>query len=57
MIYRNFATYFEKYVSQKKTFQTKVTHFFTGIEVEKNVGSHLKKWSSPLNDLEVVHET
>jgi len=32
MIYGNFATYFEKYVSQKKTFQTKVTHFFAGIE-------------------------
>jgi len=32
MIYGNFATYFEKYVSQKKTFHTKVTHFFAGIE-------------------------
>jgi len=32
MIYGNFAIYFEKYVLQKKTVQTKVSHFFAGIE-------------------------
>lgn len=52
MINGNFATLFEKYVSQEKTFQIKFTHFFGGKRfVEKTIDSHLKNLSLTSNDL------